>query len=287
MIAGIKVHCMFSKPFPTSVLFFLCLTTSAWAEDGSGTLNIPAKLMSDTALTQKMNAQIPGNLAFRDENGTRVTLSQYFGKPLLLQLVYYKCPNLCTMTMTGVLKALEDIRLNVGRDFETVFVSIDPTEKPALAEEKKRNYLRSYRVPGEESGVHLLTGDEPAIKSLADSVGYKFKYDEASGQYAHPATLIVLTPSGHVSRYLNGVDYKTRDVRLALVEASQNKIGNAVDQFLLFCFHYDPVLGKYGPMVMNLVRLFGALTVAGLLILIMSFLSKEKRRKRELLAETR
>jgi protein SCO1/2 len=252
------------------------------------TYNIPPKLVSEIGLKQKMDAPVAGNLAFRDENGTNVHLGDYFGKtPILLQLVYYKCPNICSMSMTGVMKVLQDINMKAGKDYQMLFVSIDPTEKPILAEGKKINYLRNYPLTGSENALHLLTGENPAIKNLADSVGYKYMFDQKIQQYAHPATLIVLTPEGHVSRYLNGVEYRARDVRLALVEASQNKIGTVVDQFLLFCFHYDPVLGTYGPMVMNVLRLFGVLTVAGLLILIFSFLRVERRKKRMLLIESR
>jgi protein SCO1/2 len=203
---------------------------------------------------------VPLDLKFKDEAGREVPLSTYFtkGKPVILALVYYRCPMLCTQILNGLAGSLKAVSLDPGKDFEIVAVSFDPKDTPETAASKKQMYLRRYARPNSANGWHLLTGDQANIKALTDTVGYHYKYDPTTDQFAHASGIMVLTPEGRLSRYFYGVEYQPRDVRLGLVEASQNKIGSPVDQILLFCYHYDPVTGKYGAVVMNLVRFAGA-----------------------------
>jgi protein SCO1 len=219
---------------------------------------LPAAL-AGVGIDQKLDQQVPLDLTFRDEAGRPVALSSFFSgrKPVVLALVYYQCPMLCTMILTGVESSLKAVSFDPGRDFEVVSVSFDPKDTPQLAASKKQMYLRRYGRPGTANGWHFLTGDEANIKALTAAVGFRYKYDAATGQFAHASGIMVLTPEGRISRYLYGVEYAPRDMRLALVEASQNKIGSPVDQILLFCYHYDPATGKYGAIAMNFVRFAG------------------------------
>lgn len=216
--------------------------------------------LRNIGLDQKLNAQIPLSLAFRDEAGSELPLTTYFGsRPVVLALVYYQCPMLCTQVLNGMVMSLRGMSLESGRDFEVVIVSIDPTETPQLAATKKAEYLRRYAKGS--AGWHFLTGAEPQIKELAGSVGFRYAYDPKTRQYAHASAIMVVTPGGRLSRYFYGIEYPPRDLRLGLVEASENKIGSPVDQILLYCYHYDPNTGKYSAIVMNIVRLAGVLTL--------------------------
>jgi len=216
--------------------------------------------LQGVGIDQKLDQQVPLNLLFKDEFGNRVPLSTYFksGKPVVLALVYYRCPMLCTQILNGVASSLKAVSLDPGKDFEVVAISFDPKDTPETAASKKQLYMRRYGRPGTANGWHLLTGDAANIKALTDAVGYHYKYDAATDQFAHASGIMIATPEGRLSRYFYGVEYAPRDVRLGLVEASQNKIGNPVDQILLFCYHYDAATGKYGAVVMNLVRFAGA-----------------------------
>jgi protein SCO1 len=216
--------------------------------------------LRNVGIDQKLNQQIPLGLAFRDEAGRERPLAFYFGsRPVILALVYYQCPMLCTQILNGLTISLRGMSLESGRDFEVVAVSIDPTETPVLAARKKTEYLRRYaRGPW---GWHFLTGDEPQIQQLAAATGFRYAYDPRTKQFAHASAIMVLTPSGRLSRYFYGIEYAPRDLRLGLVEASENKIGSPVDQLLLYCYHYDPATGKYSAIVMNIVRLAGAVTL--------------------------
>jgi protein SCO1/2 len=227
-------------------------------------------MLQDVGIDQRVNSQLPLNLTFKDENGKNVQLQQYFNshKPVILTLVYYECPMLCTEVLNGLLKSLKVISLNVGKDFDVVTVSFDPGETPKLASEKKTAYLHAYNRSGANSGWHFMTGNPDSIKSLTKAVGFRYNYDPKSDQFAHGAAIMVITPQGKISNYFYGVEYSARDLRLALVEASKGKIGTIRDQILLFCFHYDPSTGKYSAYALNLVRLGGILTVIGLGIFI-------------------
>jgi protein SCO1 len=243
--------------------------------------------LAGVGIDQKLDQQIPLNLVFTDEFGRQAPLSSYFhpGKPVLLALVYYRCPMLCTQILGGVAGSLKAVSLEPGKDFEVVAISFDPKDTPQTAESKKQLYLRRYGRAGTANGWHLLTGDAANIKALTDAVGYHYKYDPATDQFAHASGIIIATPEGRLSRYFYGVEYAPRDVRLGLVEASQNKIGNPVDQILLFCFHYDPSTGKYGAIVMNIVRLTGLafVLVCGAFLAIV--LRRDVRRSRRELQE--
>jgi protein SCO1/2 len=230
-------------------------------------------------IDQLLNQQVPLELKFRDESGREVALREYFrGKPVVLSLVYYHCPMLCTMTLDGLVRSLRAVPLGIYQDFEVVTVSFDPREKPPLAAESKAAILGRYKRPGAENGWHFLTGEEASIRPLVDSVGFHYTYDEKTGQFAHAAAIMILTPEGKIARYLYGVEYAPRDLRLALVEASTGKIGSPVDQALLYCFHYDPSFGKYSLAVMNVIRVLGGATVV-LLGGFMLFMFRRDRRK--------
>jgi protein SCO1/2 len=211
-------------------------------------------------IEQRLDAQLPLNLTFRDEAGRDVPLSSFFqtGKPVILALVYYRCPMLCTQILNGLESSLKAVSFNPGQDFEVLSVSFDPKDTAELAASKKQMYLRRYGRQGTANGWHFLTGDETNIRALTGTAGFHYKYDPKTDQFAHASGIMILTPDGRLSRYFYGVEYAPRDIRLGLVEASQNKIGNPVDQMLLFCYHYDPATGKYGAIAMNLVRFAGA-----------------------------
>ena len=214
-------------------------------------------------IQQRLNEPLPLDAAFRDETGRGVSLGSYFngGKPVLLALVYYQCPMLCTQILNGMEMSLKAIKLDPGRDFQVVVVSFDPADNPQVAAAKKANYVRRYGRPDTAGGWHFLTGDEANIHRLTEAVGFHYRRDPATGQFAHASAIYVATPQGKLSHYFYGVDYSPRDVRLALVEASQEKIGNPVDAVLLYCYHYDPALGKYTAVAMHIVRLGGLIFV--------------------------
>ena len=230
-------------------------------------------LLSQVGIDQKLNQQIPLDLNFRDEQGKTVKLGEYFGeKPVILSLVYYQCPMLCTQVLNAVERGLTNVTLDIGKQFQVVTVSIDPRETPELARTKKNMYVGLYGRAGAGEGWHFLTGDEAAIQQLAKAVGFRYAYDPQSGQFAHASGIMLLTPEGKISRYFYGVQYPSRDLRLGLVEASEGKIGTPVDQVLLYCFHYDPATGKYGMVIQNVIRLAGVLTVLiiGMMVFVLS-----------------
>jgi protein SCO1/2 len=216
----------------------------------------------DVAFEQKLDARVPLDVPFRDETGRTVTLADYAGaRPALLQLAYYRCPMLCPIVLGGLVSSLKPLAFDAGRDFDVVTVSIDPTEGPEQALERKRDALSRYDRPGTEDGWHFLTGSDTSIRALTDAVGFRYARDEARQEYAHAAGIVLLTADGRVSRYFFGAEFSPRDLRLGMVEATDNQIGNAVDQLLLFCFHYDPAMGRYTPAAMTALRAAGALTV--------------------------
>jgi protein SCO1/2 len=218
--------------------------------------------LENVGIDQRLNEAIPLDLRFRDEAGREVRIGEYFGeKPVILALVYYECPMLCTLVLNGLVSSLRALSLDVGKDFQVVAVSFDPKETPAMAAAKKKTYLDAYRRAGAESGWHFLTGDEESIHRLTQAVGFRYRYDAGSDEYAHASAVTVLTPKGLIARYFYGVEYAPRDLRLGLVEAAEETIGSPVDQLLLFCFRYDVHTGRYSAAVLNLVRLGGVLTV--------------------------
>jgi protein SCO1/2 len=223
------------------------------------------EVLRELRVEQKLGSQVDLGLGFVDENGKDVTLASYISqKPVILVMAYYECPMLCTLVLNGVVKALRPLALNPGEDFEVVAVSIDPGETPDLARAKKETYLDSYKR-GYHDGFHFLTGEEPQIAALADQIGFGYRYVPEKDEYAHTAAIMVLTPTGVVSNYFYGTEYSTRDLRLALVEASENRIGNVVDEILLYCFRYDPSLGAYSVVALRIMRVGAVLTILGLL----------------------
>jgi protein SCO1/2 len=232
---------------------------------------LPGSLLG-VGIDQRLDAQVPLSTVLRDEAGREVPLSSFFhsGKPVLLAPVYYRCPMLCTQILSGMVSALKVLSLDPGKDFEVIAVSFDPKDTAELAAAKKQNYLRRYRRSNTANGWHFLTGDEANVRALTDAIGFHYKYDPKTDQYAHASAIMILTPEGRVSKYFYGVEYSPRDIRLGLVEASHNKIGTPVDEVLLFCFHYDPATGKYGAVAMNLLRITAAafLLVGGMAIVI-------------------
>ena len=211
---------------------------------------------------QRLDEQLPLDLQFRDETGKAVRLGDYFGKrPVILNLAYFGCTMLCGEVQTGIIGSLRTLQFNPSTDFDLVTVSFDPRETPEQAAAKKKSLLMRYHRPGAEQGWHFLTGDQKNIEALTKSVGFDYQYDANSGQWAHAAAIILLTPKGKISKYFYGVEFAPKDLRFGLIEASENKIGTIVDQMLLYCYHYNPATGKYGAVIMNVLRLAGVATV--------------------------
>jgi protein SCO1/2 len=224
---------------------------------------------------------MPLDLVFVEESGRAVRLGDYFGtKPVILVLAYYRCPMLCTEVLNGLTRALLDVDFDIGKEFNVLTVSFDARETAELAAAKQKTYVERYGRPGAEQGWHFLTGSEDSIRRLTEAVGFRYSYDAKKDQFAHASGIMVLTPQGRISRYFYDIVYSPRDIRLGLVEAAANKIGSPIDQVLLFCFHYDPTEGRYGVVIMNLVRLGGALTVLALAIFIGVMWRQEARRQR-------
>jgi protein SCO1/2 len=235
-------------------------------------------LLKQVGIDQKIGQQLPLDVTFRDETGRDVRLGEFFhGKPVVMALAYYDCPMLCTQVLNGMTAALKLVEMNAGKDFEVVVVSIDPNDNFRLAANKKLTYVEHYGRPASAAGWHFLTGQETSIKPLADALGFRYAYDPAIKQYAHGAALYVATPKGIVSRYLLGIDFAPRDLRLALVEASNNVLGTVRDKILLLCYHYDPTTGKYGAATINAVRVGFIATVAGFLAFLFVSLRAERR----------
>jgi len=236
---------------------------------------------------QKLGAQVSPNLQFRDENGKLVRLGDYLGKkPVILVLGYYGCPMLCTFVLNGMIGSLQDIKWEIGNQFEVINVSIDPHETPALAAAKKKSYVRRYGRHDASAGWHFLTGEEPAIRRLTGEVGFGYAYDAQIKQYAHPSGVVILTPDGKVSHYLSGVIYSTKELNEALAEASASKVGSPIHQLFLLCFHYSPITGKYGALIMYGVRATGILTLLLLGRLIVVSIRRETSKTRTSSART-
>jgi protein SCO1 len=234
--------------------------------------------LEDVSFKQRLNEMLPLDASFADETGQRVTLGSYFGRrPVLLAFVYYECPMLCTQVMNGLSSALKVMPFVAGADYEVVLVSFDPRDTPASAAEKKRAHLEYWSAERDAASWHLLTGDDASIRRAASAAGFSYRWDPPTGQFAHVSGVLVATPEGRLSRYFYGVEYSPKELRLALVESGEGRIGSAIDELLLYCFHYDPESGRYGLVVMNLVRLGGALTVIGIAGYILVMRRRERR----------
>jgi protein SCO1/2 len=272
-----------SIPLAATLLAILTLaSTQAWSQGMTqGIMSPPANArppyLTNVGIEQHLDAQIPADLNFTDDTGRAVKLGDYFGKkPLILNLVYYNCPMLCGETLAGLTGSMKMIKFDVGNQFDVLTVSFNPKETPQIAAEKKKDYLKRYGRPNAAAGWHFLTGPPDSINALTKVVGFQYQYDAAKNQYAHATAIMVLTPQGRISRYFYGVDFPPKDLRMGLVEASEGKIGNAVDQILLYCYHYDPAAGKYGAVVANMLKIGGAITVLILAGLILILLRMEK-----------
>ena len=221
----------------------------------------PPKL-ENVGIEQHLDGQVPPDLIFRDETGKTVKLGDYFGrKPIILDLAYYNCTMLCGEVLLGLTGAMKMVSFNLGHEYDVITVSFDPKDTPELGAAKKKEYVQRYGRPGAQQGWHFLTGQPDAINALTKAVGFQYQYDPRINQYAHATAIMVLTPEGKISRYFYGVDFPPKDLRLGLVEASQNKIGSPVDAILLYCYHYDPATGKYGAIVSNILQLGAGITI--------------------------
>jgi protein SCO1/2 len=242
--------------------------------------SLPAPLR-EIGFDQNLDRRLPLDTTFADEEGRTVRLGDYFGRrPVVLAFVYYDCPMLCTLVLNAMASSLDVLSLQPGSDFEIVTISFDPREKPALAAAKKASYLQRYHRPGAAAAWHFLTGDQESIDRTTKAAGFRYVWDERLKQYAHPTGLIVLTPDGRAARYLFGIEYGPRDLRLAIVDASAGRVGSKVDAFLLYCYHYDPMTGRYGLAIMRTMRIAGAATVLALLGFIAIMLRRERRADR-------
>lgn len=240
------------------------------------------RVLKEVGIDQRLGEQLPLDLMFRDERGETVRIGDYFkDKPVVLSLVYYECPMLCHEVLTGLTRSFEQLSFTVGKEFEVVTVSFDARETPEMAVKQKDSYLNWYDRAGASEGWHFLTGDQQAIDRLTEAVGFKYAYDEETKQFAHASGIMVLTPGGKLARYFYGVEYQAKDMRLGLVEASENRIGSAVDQILLYCYHYDPTTGKYGPVVMNILRLAGVATLLAMVAMFVFIRRRNTARLRE------
>lgn len=262
------------QPGPSSPLY------GARPSAGNPSTGLPTALR-EVRIDQKLNQQLPLDLVFRDESGEQVKLGKYFGqKPVVLALVYYDCPMLCTQILNGMVTTFRVLPFQIGKEFDVVTISFDPRENAALAATKKKvyiDYLQDEKQAGANSGWHFLTGDPANIERIADAIGFRYRWDEATKQFAHASAIMVATPEGKLSHYFYGVSYSARDLRFGLIEASQHKIGSLSEQLSLYCYMYDPATGKYGAAVMRVMRITGVLTLLGIVAMI--FLLRPRNRQ--------
>ena len=238
-------------------------------------------VLNEVGIEQRIGESLPLDAAFVTADGESVLLGDLLGdRPVILALVYYECPMLCTQVLNGLLASLKALTFDVGDEFDVVTVSFDPGEGPALAASKKASYLESYGREGAGEGWHFLTGDVASIRALTEAVGFHYVYQEDVDQFAHGSAVVMVTPDGKVAQYYFGIEYSPRDLRLGIVEGSEGRVGTIVDQVLLYCFHYDPTVGKYGVAILNVIRVAGGLTAGLMAFGILYLLRNERRSKR-------
>jgi len=266
------------------ILLLLLLAPEARAQFWQAAPTPPAAeptILRDVGIDQRLNELVPLDTVFRDESGREVRLGEYFGtKPVILSLAYYECPMLCSLVLNGLASALGVLSFDIGKEFDVVTISFDPRDTAEQAAVKKRTYVQRYPRTGAETGWHFLTGAAPSIERVAKAVGFRYAYDSEQKQFAHAAGIMVLTPEGRLARYFYGIEYSPRDLRLGLIEAAERRIGSPVDQILLYCFQYDPHTGRYGAVIINIVRLGGAATLVVLGAFITAMLLRDRRRQR-------
>jgi protein SCO1/2 len=251
---------------------------AAGADDSSPLSHPQAKVLREVDFQQRLGAQLPLDREFVAEDGKPVRLGQYFSeRPVLFVLAYYRCPMLCNQVLNGVLTSTNALAFVAGEDFEIVVISFDPSDTSSAARAKREAYTKRYHRSEGREGWHFLTGRSDDIAAVAEACGFRFVHDEQTDQFAHASGIMVATPDGRLSQYFYGIDYPTRDLRLALVESSQGRLGNLVDKVLLRCFHYDAITGRYGLAVMRLVQAGGVLTVLAMIGFIVHSLRKERR----------
>jgi len=263
------------------LLHFACISLLAMsafaAQQGP---NLPPNLKG-VGIEQKLEAQVPLDTVFRDETGASVPLRTYFGQePVILAPVYYRCPMLCSQILSGMVAALRPLSLKPGRDFQIVAISFDPADTPETATEKRDHYSHSYSSRAGTNGWHFLTGSQASIQAVMQAIGFHYRWDPVNKMFIHASGIMVLTPEGRVARYLYGVEYEPKDLKLSLVESSHNKIGSPVDQILLLCYHYDPKTGKYGAVVIGSLRAAAILTLIALGFAMWVFWRREIRQSR-------
>jgi len=259
-----------SKTILMTIVLTLVMTLSALGQGMTkGIMSPPANVrppgLLNVGIEQHLDEQIPADLNFRDETGKPVRLGDYFGKkPMILNLVYYNCPMLCGEVLSGLESAMRVLKFDVGKEYDVLTVSFDPRETPDMATKKKSEFLKRYGRAGADQGWHFLTGQQESIDALTKAAGFQYQYDPKTGQFAHATAIVLLTPGGKITQYYYGVEYAPKDLRLGLIQASQNKIGTLADQVLLYCYHYDPNTGKYGAIISRVLQLSALATILGL-----------------------
>jgi protein SCO1 len=267
----------FSNSIAAAAIGLVLFAGAAWSQGMSqGIMSPPANArppgLKNVGIQQNLNEQIPPDLVFTDDLGRQVKLGDYFGKkPLILNLVYFTCPMLCGEELAGLESALRVLKFDVGNEFDVITISFDPKDTPEAAAKKKEQILHRYKRAGAEQGWHFLVGQQDSISAVAKAAGFEYEYDAKTGQFAHSTAIMVLTPQGRIAQYYYGIEYPPKDLRLALVDASQQKIGTVVDELLLYCYHYDPEKGKYSATVMRILRVAGVATMLclGMLFFVM------------------
>ena len=280
---------LLGNPMKNGVLIALALLLSLPAM-GQGVLEAPAAPpanmrppgLKHVGIEQHLDEQIPLNLAFKDENGKSVQLGDYFGKrPVVLSLVYFRCPMLCGQLLEGLESTLRVIDFDPGKQFDVITVSFDPSDTPAVAAAKKAEIMARYKRPSAAGGWHFLTGSQESIDALTKAVGFEYQYDKRTDQFAHATAIMVLTPGGKLTQYYYGIEFPPKDLRLGLIQASQNKIGTVVDQVLLYCYHYDPDAGRYSALIGRVLQVAGGITILVLGGFILVMFRLESRPKRQ------
>jgi protein SCO1 len=268
----LNIATMSKRILATTIVAVLMALPSYGQGMTKGIMSPPANVrppgLQNVGIEQHLDEQIPADLNFRDETGKPVRLGDYFGKkPMILNLVYYNCTMLCGEVLSGLESALRVLKFDVGKEFDVLTISFDPRETPDMATRKKAEFLKRYGRAGAAQGWHFLTGPQESIDALTKAAGFQYQYDPKTGQFAHATAIMVLTPEGKIAQYYYGVEYAPKDLRLGLIQASENKIGTLADQVLLYCYHYDPTTGKYGAIISRVLQLSGLATILGLGIL--------------------